>query len=268
MKNLLIRAASGSVYVGLIVASVLCFEWSQWPLAIVVAALMLVGLDEAHRLLSGTRPPVPVRVVDASAALALLYSSAALGDGMVLPVFVCYVVVRLVLQLFILSEGAIIGLQRSFTAMTYVTLPLLLVFPIAVRGGRFLLLAMFVLIWVNDTGAYLVGSTLGRHRMFERVSPKKSWEGFAGGLLFVLAAALLMRHFGWWPLLNCIEWLLLGAIVCLAATLGDLVESLLKRTAGVKDAGSVIPGHGGVLDRIDSVLLVAPVLYLIVTAIV
>jgi phosphatidate cytidylyltransferase len=114
---------------------------------------------------------------------------------------------------------------------------------------------MFALIWVNDTGAYCVGSTMGKHRLCERLSPKKSWEGFWGGMAFCVIAsviyALIMNY-------NVLASVAFGIIVSLFATFGDLFESLLKRSAGVKDSGKLIPGHGGVLDRIDSLLFVAP----------
>ena len=121
-------------------------------------------------------------------------------------------------------------------------------------------LAVFVLIWLNDTGAFCVGSLFGRHRLFERISPKKSWEGFFGGLIFCLvAAAILKTCFGeYFPGMGMLLMLGLGAVVSVFGTWGDLVESLIKRTLGVKDSGHVLPGHGGILDRIDSLLLVIP----------
>jgi phosphatidate cytidylyltransferase len=117
------------------------------------------------------------------------------------------------------------------------------------------ILWMFALIWINDTGAYCVGSTLGKHRLCERLSPKKSWEGFWGGMLFCIIASLIYAYISKTPMLAN---LILAVIVSAFATLGDLFESMLKRSAGVKDAGNIIPGHGGVLDRIDSLLFVAP----------
>jgi phosphatidate cytidylyltransferase len=138
---------------------------------------------------------------------------------------------------------------------------------------KWLLLALFVLIWTNDTGAYCVGVLTakraeGNHKMFPRVSPKKSWEGLIGGIIFALAGSVLLAYFGWFDRLVAAESttgryiiaLLFGALVCCFGTLGDLMESLLKRSIGVKDSGKFLPGHGGVLDRFDSVLLAAPVL--------
>ncbi|MGM9758587.1 MAG: phosphatidate cytidylyltransferase [Parabacteroides sp.] len=128
------------------------------------------------------------------------------------------------------------------------------------------ILALFVFIWLNDTGAYLVGSLIGRHRLFERISPKKSWEGFFGGVLVALAASQL---FAWYePDLSRLEWLGLAAVIVIAGTWGDLVESLLKRTLQVKDSGHILPGHGGMLDRFDSVILAIPAAYIYIEAII
>ena len=126
---------------------------------------------------------------------------------------------------------------------------------------------MFVMIWLNDTGAFLVGSAIGSHRLFARLSPKKSWEGFFGGFAFsiiagYLAHSLLPEYFAGYSA-NALG--LLGAIVSVISTWGDLFESMIKRQMGVKDSGNLIPGHGGILDRIDSLLFVAPATFIFVS---
>ena len=128
---------------------------------------------------------------------------------------------------------------------------------------------MFVFLWVNDSGAYCCGSLLGKHKLFPRISPGKSWEGSIGGGLFVIAAAsgvwYLSEQYGYNDVgLNMYEWMGLGLVVTVFGTWGDLVESLFKRTLGIKDSGSILPGHGGMLDRFDSSLLAIPaaVIYL------
>jgi phosphatidate cytidylyltransferase len=122
-------------------------------------------------------------------------------------------------------------------------------------------LSLFIFLWMNDTGAYLSGSLLGKHKLFPRVSPGKSWEGSIGGGLLVVAVAFA---FGWFEndegmgMMNEWEWAGLGLVVVIFGTWGDLVESLFKRTLGIKDSGSILPGHGGMLDRFDSSLLAIP----------
>jgi len=135
---------------------------------------------------------------------------------------------------------------------------------------KWLLLALFVLIWINDTGAYCVGSLTakrpqGNHKMAPHVSPKKSWEGLIGGIVFTLIGSLVLLACGWFDRIAQGGWtillvLLFGILVSAFGTMGDLMESLLKRSVGVKDSGVFLPGHGGVLDRFDSILLAAPVI--------
>ena len=122
------------------------------------------------------------------------------------------------------------------------------------------ILALFVLIWLNDTGAYLIGSMLGKHRLFARISPKKSWEGFFGGLAVAVLGSQLLATLD--PLYSHLQWMGLAIVVVAFGTWGDLIESLLKRTIGVKDSGNLLPGHGGMLDRFDSLLLAAPASYI------
>ena len=143
--------------------------------------------------------------------------------------------------------------------------------PFALMNGvmmhsKWLMLALFILIWVNDSGAYIVGSLMakrkgGNHKMFPRVSPAKSWEGLIGGFIFDLLAGYVFFLVGWTADMGLVNSLLFAFVVGVFGTLGDLMESLFKRTLGVKDSGKLMPGHGGALDRFDSLLLAVPVVY-------
>ena len=123
-----------------------------------------------------------------------------------------------------------------------------------------ILLGFFFITWANDTGAYLVGSTIGKKRLFERVSPKKSWEGSIGGGIFAIIIAYILSIF--YTNLNVFDWLCIASIIVIMGTYGDLVESAYKRSLNVKDSGSILPGHGGILDRFDSMLLSAPMVFI------
>ena len=123
-----------------------------------------------------------------------------------------------------------------------------------------IVVGFFILLWANDTGAYLVGVSMGKHRLMERISPKKSWEGFLGGLIITIVAAWFLS--GWFGVVSGRGWIIISLIISLAGTYGDLIESMLKRSLGVKDSGSIMPGHGGFLDRFDSVILSFPLVYL------
>ena len=124
-------------------------------------------------------------------------------------------------------------------------------------------IAFFILIWINDSGAYLLGSSIGKHSLFERISPKKSWEGFFGGLVLTLLVAWFIGPY--FSGISRVSWLIVALIVSLGSTYGDLFASVLKRNAGVKDSGKILPGHGGFLDRFDGVAIAFPLVYLYLT---
>lgn len=125
-----------------------------------------------------------------------------------------------------------------------------------VQYNPILPLSIFIFTWINDTGAYCTGMLFGKHRLFERISPKKSWEGSIGGGVFSIIAAIVMAHY--FPFMPISTWIGLALTVVIFGTLGDLTESLLKRTIGIKDSGNILPGHGGMLDRFDSTLMAVP----------
>jgi len=126
-----------------------------------------------------------------------------------------------------------------------------------------IIVGFLLLLWANDTGAYLTGVTVGRHRLMERISPKKSWEGFFGGMITALLAAWLLS--GWLGILDLTGWIIVSLIISIVGTLGDLIESMLKRSTGLKDSGSIMPGHGGFLDRFDSAIISFPPVYLFIS---
>ena len=282
MKNVIIRSLSGLLYVALIVAAILL--WPRWPIAMLalITLFAALGIEEVHHICQssmGERQPLLLTLLDVAGGVALLatiyLACTHRGPHQTMPLWSwtlvpAYVVVRMVAQLYLPRLNAVTSFARSMMAIVYVAFPLSLLPVVASLSNTRLVLALFIFIWLNDTGAFVVGSLLGKHRLWERISPKKSWEGVVGGLLFVLLGAwLIVSVFGdYFPGPMALQWWMgLGAVVVVGATFGDLFESLLKRTAGVKDSGNIIPGHGGILDRIDSLLLVTPLvlLYLIAT---
>lgn len=267
MKNVAVRALFGAIYVGIIVFGVL---YSPTMCLILLFLLGGLGVNEFLTItspLTDSKSPATdmvLRSLDCAGALILIVT---VWLNFYTPGVACwlvYLIVRLCLQLWITDRNAITSLALSLMSQLYIALPIALM-SIPYRVSPAFLLLLFVLVWVNDTFAFITGCTLGRHRLWERVSPKKSWEGFLGGALFTVAASMGAAWLMPGLFLDLGHMCALGIVVTIAATLGDLIESMVKRTLGVKDSGHLIPGHGGILDRIDSLLLVIPasVVYLL-----
>ncbi|MDQ3191083.1 MAG: phosphatidate cytidylyltransferase [Bacteroidota bacterium] len=176
-------------------------------------------------------------------------------------------------ELYRKSPSPLANIALSLMGIFYVAVPfaLLSFFIISVEesiGGNYnpsILLGYFFLIWTNDTGAYLAGKSMGKRKLFERLSPKKTWEGAAGGLILALGVAYLLSLF--YEELSIVNWLIIAAIVVITGNLGDLTESMFKRHVEIKDSGNILPGHGGILDRFDAVLISAPFVWIYLTLI-
>jgi phosphatidate cytidylyltransferase len=264
MKELLIRTISGAALVALIVASIL---YSPWTCAALGALIVVLGTFEMGRLQNVESLPHFLAVLllslgafDVAALVALnTISSRWL---LVEPLFL---MMPFLLALFSSSFDFKRIAGYAFGSMAFLSLPTaLMLFMYQQRlfgdmAGPQLLLLVFGLLWTNDTFAYLSGRLLGKHKLFVRVSPGKTVEGSLGGLLFTIGGVILFSHFvTWLPLKTAIA---LGVIAVFFGTLGDLCESMLKRQARMKDSGNLIPGHGGILDRFDSVLFTIPFVF-------
>lgn len=274
MSTFTTRLISGTIYVALIVlVLLLSMVWGLW---ILLSVFAVAGIIEFNRLTGVNRPYIFRIVLDCAAAVWLLYATAqygmAISHGLAifLPylLYLLYVVCR---STFLPHQAMLPSLGNSLIGQLYIAVPLALTIRLTLVVDPFssmtqynglLLLAIFIFIWVNDTGAYLVGSRWGKRRLAPSISPKKSVEGSIGGLLLVLLSAVVLRLL-LFPELSWLSILLIAAVVAIFGTIGDLFESSLKRQAGVKDSGKLIPGHGGILDRIDSLLLAVPAVYLL-----
>jgi len=271
MKNVIIRSISGLIYIAIIVAAIIG-GW-KW-FALLTIAFTQLATFEYSKVTGAKLDPTSLIIDDIAATSLALIPVGLMGTGLIwlgyaacAAVPICFLA-RLTAALFDKRENPFGQVARSALGVVYIGLPMLCLNALyltnqAVTPG--IVLMMFVLIWLNDTGAFCFGTLLGRHRLCERLSPKKSWEGFWGGMaccvLFGLAAYFTLNDAN----LPLAFWLALGAVVSLFATWGDLFESLMKRSMHVKDSGHLIPGHGGILDRIDSLLFCAPATLLIVT---
>ncbi|MDE6459258.1 MAG: phosphatidate cytidylyltransferase [Paramuribaculum sp.] len=278
MNKILVRSLSGAVYVALIVCSLI--YGSYWAFPLLCAIFSLLGVAELEKIESvNSNDRIALRFIDMAAAFILalfpafsIYKGTELFFAFGVSALILLFLVRLISQLYISEENALSSISSGCLGIIYVAVPLSLISVVSIVSGPQIVLAMFIMIWINDTGAFLVGSTFGKHRLFERISPKKSWEGFWGGFIFSIAAGVVIHYlFGKWnPTLSLPGMCVLGALISVFATFGDLVESLIKRTVHIKDSGHIMPGHGGILDRIDSLLIVSPalVLFLIIDSII
>lgn len=169
-----------------------------------------------------------------------------------------------IIELFRKKDQASLNMALGYFPSFFLALPLVLLMDITIKNesyNPYLLLGFFILIWVYDSGAYLTGMLFGKHKLFERISPKKTWEGLiGGGIISILTAFFVLGRF--FPDLLAWQWAIVAIIVIVFGTFGDLVESMLKRNAGVKDSGYFMPGHGGMLDRFDSTFMAAPFFWL------
>ena len=265
MSEFVKRTLSGTVFVGCIVACVLSHFWA---LAALLLLITVLAVDEFHRLV---KSPRSLRIYAALCAV-LFWSVAAFHTYPWMPAlalaYIALLIVSMLDEIWNLSGQPLQNWGNMLISQVMIAMPLSTMLFLE-RLDKWLLLALFVLIWVNDTGAYCVGTMTakrpqGNHKMTPHISPKKSWEGLIGGVVFCLVASCILAACGWFDIIanqrTYLVAILFGVFTSLFATMGDLMESLFKRSIGVKDSGRFLPGHGGVLDRFDSILLAAPIL--------
>ena len=266
--NLIKRILSGVIYIALIVAAILLLDNSPVMYLLVFPLLIVLGIGEMITMAKDDATQSwLVNVIDMLGGVGLFVAFYLHYEGTtmqsralwLLPI-ATYLLLRTIVQLYRPRQNALHSLERSFFSLGYIALPIALLNCIMSITAPRLLLGVFMFIWLYDTGAYCVGMLLGRHRLFERISPKKSWEGVIGGIAACVAGAYATNYWfdEFFQVPEFSIWLGLSVVVAVFATFGDLVESLIKRTVGVKDSGHILPGHGGILDRIDSLLLVVP----------
>jgi phosphatidate cytidylyltransferase len=262
MKELVVRAASGAVFAAIILGSALLGPFATMA---VFGAITAIAAWEWHRLQHARRsnPPHPGLTV-ALALLSFLAMARAIrpAEHPFAEAGIAIAAMLVACAWMELRRGdAVNGFLGHLGTVGWLAVPLACA-VLLVHRDPLLFIGFILLLWTNDTGAYLVGKALGRRKLMPAISPGKTWEGFIGGLLLTLGASRLLA--GQWPqLLDPGTWSVLASLVSLAATIGDLFESAVKRAAGVKDSGKLMPGHGGALDRFDGYLFAAPLVQLV-----
>jgi phosphatidate cytidylyltransferase len=257
MNETLTRTLSGVVYIIILVGSAL---FHQSFLALFGIFLLICVFEFCE--LTGIQKGLPLLI---SALLYALFSyfHITYQTQLLLLVAALFVSVRLIFFLFGQRIIALDKITKYVYLIGYIILPIILLTQIPVRHKLFrpeIIIGIFVLIWTNDTFAFLVGKGFGKHKLLERVSPKKTIEGFFGGWFFALLMSFVISRYLVHE--SIYYWLAIATIVSYFGTIGDLIESKFKRMAGVKDSGRIMPGHGGILDRLDSVIFVAPFVFL------
>lgn len=269
LKNMTIRAITGTIFVAAVVTCFLRPEAMMFLFALVTA----LSVWEFTGLVNNSGDVRVNRFICTVAGVYLFLAFAGFCSGITpAAVFIPYlltVVYLFISELYTKAPNPINNWAYTMLSQMYIALPLSMINVVAFHStgdahvyDYLLPLSIFIFLWTNDTGAYISGSLLGRHKLFPRVSPGKSWEGSIGGGLLVLAVAALVGYLAnsseGGHTLSIPAWMGLGLVVVFFGTWGDLVESLFKRTLGIKDSGNILPGHGGMLDRFDSSLMAFP----------
>lgn len=268
MKGLRTRATSAVIFVILTLGGILGGSYSFLTLFTVVTAFCLfeflkMVLDRYKR-----RDLVRIGLGIMLGLLPHLFFSYLLLNKIVIDVhgalsiaiiLMTFIFLMFIYELFANSKTPFENVAMMVTGVVYIGVPFAMLDYIAFRSGNFewqIVLGVLLLTWLSDTGAYLSGSQFGSTKLFPRISPNKTWEGFIGGAILVLCSSQFLAYF--FPLLTWVNWLILSVIVIIFGSLGDLVESMLKRSLGVKDSGNILPGHGGLLDRFDAFIFLLP----------
>lgn len=265
-NNFLTRSITGILFVAVTVCCILYNPLSFGCLYVLISALSL----REFGLLVNKQENVNINITVSALGGAYLFMAfmAFCIDAYDARVFIPYLLLLMYLtisELYLKKDAPLLNWAFTMMGQLYVALPFALLNVLAFHADSvtreigynpILPLSVFIFLWLNDTGAYCIGTLFGKHRLFERISPKKSWEGFAGGLVVCLAASLLMYNL--FPFLPMWAWAGMALVVVVFGTWGDLTESLMKRQLQVKDSGNILPGHGGMLDRFDSSLMAVP----------
>jgi phosphatidate cytidylyltransferase len=266
LNNLIKRLITAAVCLILIIGCLLSGKYTYFLISFTIN---LSALYEFFKIVPGKNiDPVKYLGITFGAVLFILsfVISSGIFNNQLYLVLIPLVVSVFIFELFRNKANPVINTAVTLLGIIYISLPLSIlnyfVFPAgnAYEYAYGILLAYLILIWTNDTAAYFTGITIGRHLLFKRISPKKTWEGFIGGSLITFAVAWAIS--GVFNTLNLTDMMVFAAIVSLIGVAGDLTESMFKRSISVKDTGALLPGHGGILDRIDSILLTSPFIFI------
>ena len=259
-NNLTQRIITGLLGAAAIIAGICVNEWSYFAVFFVICLLSLLEFYT----LAGLDGLAPQKLFGTFCGV-LIYCLSFLIERQTLPYQYYYLIFPIVSFVYIIKlykkfeRKPFTSIAYTFLGIFYIAIPISLLNILSFDGGAYnfeIMLGCLLILWASDTGAYFAGTYFGRRKLFERISPKKTWEGFFGGALLALTFAYgLSRYL---HTLSLFQWIVIALIIIIGGTFGDLIESLLKRSMEIKDSGSILPGHGGFLDRFDGLLISAP----------
>lgn len=273
-KNLLQRIITGTLFVVVLVG---CIMWSAWSMAGLFLLITILGLREFYSLAekANVQPQKIFGIVGGALIFLIAFMMKAHPSRIYLLLILPLLFLPFFIELYRKKENPFSNIGWTILGWFYIVIPFSLL-VVSFAPSQILvnyfgkdadlydyrpLLTIFILIWVSDTMAYVCGRLFGKHKLWERISPKKTWEGFIGGFIFTVITGGMIAN---WVLYNRfnysqeIKWICVAAVISVTGMLGDLVESLFKRSINVKDSGNILPGHGGILDRFDALLLATP----------
>ena len=282
LKTFITRAITAAVFVVVLLAGI-CLNFISFSALFFIVSIW--GLIEFYQLSEklGAKPYKTIGIM--LGALMFLYSIVSNTNAVlflpleaVFPFILVFIFMVFIIALFDKKPNVIINITYTITGILYTVVPFMLLLNITCLDRAYTfnnvtnlwyndcapynfhyVLGMILLIWASDVGAYLVGSLIGKNKLFERISPGKTWEGTIGAFILNIGCAFIIAHL--FPELALKHWIVISILVSVFGTLGDLVESMFKRQAGIKDSGKIMPGHGGILDRFDSLIFVSPFVY-------
>ncbi len=272
-KNLIQRLITGTIFVVVLVG---CIMWNAWSMSGLFLLITILGLREFYGLSekAGVQPQKIYGLFFGIILLLIGFIQKAFPIAFINALILPLLFLPFIIELFRKKETPFTNIGWTIMGVIYIALPFYLLITSFVPFGLMIsddtlkakydyraLLTIFILIWTSDSLAYVCGRLFGKHKLWERISPKKTWEGFIGGFIFTVAAGGMIAN---WFLFNKsnyheeIKWMCVAAVISITGMLGDLVESMFKRSINVKDSGNILPGHGGILDRFDALLIATP----------
>ncbi|MBT3208359.1 MAG: phosphatidate cytidylyltransferase [Bacteroidetes bacterium] len=271
MKDIVLRSITGLIFISLVIGSILFSSHTNgFSFGFLFLLFTILGTVEFYQLLKKQKiyPQTTIGTILSISIFTInfLFAFRFFENSTIFLLLFPIITSIFIFELYRKQKQPFLNIAYTFLAPVFIGIPFaILNYLVANFNGQEIvhtpniLVGFFIILWIYDSGAYVFGVSFGKHRLFERISPKKSWEGFIGGSIVAISAANVISVF--FTELRLFDWLIISAIIIVFGTFGDLVESLLKRELNIKDSGNILPGHGGILDRFDGIFLSVPIIF-------